>query len=219
MPLWKQIAEMNGYEIPDVATKSSEPDPMMIPNLGDQETNNVTYMSQSSQQLPQQASIPSEQMTMTGFGLSNKAAVNNEFGTRSGALYGNSFHRGIDIPVPRGTKVSVPDGSWVVVNAFGGATAEGPNNSQRNINNRYGNSIVVMNEKTGEKLRFSHLMPGGVLVKPGQKLTGGNVVGMTGATGNVAGATGNHLDLEYYDSKGNLKSARQSPYANYYIGQ
>lgn len=63
----------------------------------------------------------------------------------------------------------------------------------------YGNSILVQ-LPTGEMLRFSHMSQMADL-KPGDQISAGQVFGAPGATGN---ATGEHLDLEYYNSKGQI---------------
>ncbi|HON26187.1 MAG TPA: peptidoglycan DD-metalloendopeptidase family protein, partial [Myxococcota bacterium] len=63
----------------------------------------------------------------------------------------------------------------------------------------YGNSILVQ-LPTGEMLRFSH-MSQMADVKPGDTINAGQVFGAPGATGN---ATGEHLDLEYYNSQGQI---------------
>lgn len=63
----------------------------------------------------------------------------------------------------------------------------------------YGNSVLV-EMPTGERLRFSHLSSLGN-VQVGQDLRPGELLGVTGATGNV---TGEHLDLEYYNQQGQI---------------
>ena len=63
----------------------------------------------------------------------------------------------------------------------------------------YGNSVLV-EMPTGERLRFSHLSSLGN-VQVGQDLRPGELLGVTGATGNV---TGEHLDLEYYNQQGRI---------------
>jgi len=158
-------------------------------------------------------------MGTSGEFLSNKGSVTQEFGNRSSVeKYSGGVNYGTDIAVPRGTKVSVPNGNWIAVDVFSGATAEGPNNRQGGSNRGYGNSVLLQNTATGEKLRFSHLTPGGVGVKRGQKVSGGDVVGRTGATGNTAGRTGQHVDIEYYNSNGRISNVRKSPYAQYIFG-
>lgn len=64
-------------------------------------------------------------------------------------------------------------------------------------NQGYGNS-VLLRLSSGELLRFSHLDTVSNL-QPGMRLEAGQVFGTPGSTGNV---TGEHSDLEYYNSSG-----------------
>lgn len=77
----------------------------------------------------------------------------------------------------------------------------------------YGNSILVQNTETGEKLRYSHLSV--VAVGKGDVLDTGSFIGKSGATGNTTGA---HLDLEYYDKNGKLADVMRSAYGKHYVG-
>ena len=136
--------------------------------------------------------------------------VTSPFGARNKAdIFSRGINRGLDIAVPRGTPIELPNGRWQVVKVFNKATAEGPNNRQRGINEGYGNQVVVVNLDTGEKLSFAHLSQ--AKVRNGDLLNGG-VVGYSGATGNTAGKTGNHVDIEYYDATGQLKDVAKSSY-------
>lgn len=140
--------------------------------------------------------------------------ITQKFGNKSSVeKYSGGVNYGTDIAVPKGTIASLPQGEWEVVDVFDQATAEGPNNPQGGINKGYGNSVLVRNKQTGEKLRYSHLSK--VAVKKGQTVSGGRPIGMTGATGNVAGKTGQHLDIEYYDQQGKINDIFKSGYKNY----
>lgn len=148
--------------------------------------------------------------------LGKGGVVTQKFGNKSAVeKYSGGVNYGTDIAVPKGTPVAVPPGKWQVVEAFDKATAEGPNNRQGGINRGYGNSVLVKNVETGELMRFSHLSQVGV--RPGQTIEGGAVFGKTGATGNVAGRTGQHLDLEYYDSRGRVSDVLKTPYARFLL--
>src|SRR3990167_3002625 len=124
--------------------------------------------------------------------LSQSGPVTQAFGNYNPSLYKginkSMTNTGTDIGVPTGTKVALPPGEWEVVESYSGGGA----------NSGYGNSILVKDKKTGEKLRFSHLSKVARL-KKGDSVRGGKIVALSGATGNV---TGPHLDLEYYDDKG-----------------
>jgi murein DD-endopeptidase MepM/ murein hydrolase activator NlpD len=119
--------------------------------------------------------------------LSQLGPITQAFGVKSALeKYSGGVHYGTDFGVPEGTKVATPGGSWTVVEAGEG------------FNKGYGDSVLIQNEDTGETLRFSHLSK--ILgLQPGQKLSGGQVFGLTGSTGN---STGPHLDLEYKDKSG-----------------
>lgn len=149
--------------------------------------------------------------------LNKQGVITQRFGNRNPIeRFSKGINYGTDIAVPEGTKAALPAGTWKIEEAFSGATASGPNNRQSAINRGYGNSVLATNTRTGEKLRLSHLSK--VDVRPGQVVQGGTVIGKTGATGNVAGATGQHLDLEYYDSSGRVSDVLKSAYAKSILG-
>ena len=126
-------------------------------------------------------------------------------------IFSRGINRGLDIAVPSGTPVELPRGKWQIIHAFNKATAQGPNNRQRSLNEGYGNRVVAVNLETGEKISFAHLSQ--VKVRVGD-LTSGGVIGLSGATGNVAGKTGQHVDIEYYDAAGKLADVTKTSYWN-----
>lgn len=143
--------------------------------------------------------------------LSQTGRVSQRFGNKSNVeVFSGGFNRGTDIAIPVGTKVTLPEGEWHIVESFGGAKRSGYVGN--NDNRGYGNSIVARNRMTGEMIRLSHLSKIGV--KPGQLIKGGQVIALSGHTGN---STGPHLDIEYYDSNGRLKDILSSKYKNYYM--
>ena len=113
--------------------------------------------------------------------------------------YSGGYNYGDDFGAPSGTPVSLPQGSWKVIES----------SSNGDFNRGYGNSVLVENTATGEKLRFSHLSQTPLF--EGQVFTGGQI-GISGDTGNT---TGPHLDLEYYDPQGNLGDISNSDYGRY----
>lgn len=173
--------------------------------------------SVAAQPLPQKElmQIPEgRQQTILGA----SAPITQKFGNRNSIeKYSGGVNYGVDIAVPRGTPLAAPPGKWKVVEAYDGASVEGPNNKEGGSNRGYGNSVLLQNADTGEKMRFSHLQVGGVGVKPGQEIEGGTVFGKTGASGNTAGRTGQHLDWEYYDKNGKIADGLQTPYAQYLL--
>jgi len=123
-------------------------------------------------------------------------------------MYSGGRNWGADFAAPRGTTMAVPQGDWVVEESFGGAK-EG----NRGINSGYGNTILLKNRRTGERLRYEHLT--NVYVKPGQMVTGGNVVATVGSTGN---STGSHASISYIDPAGKIRDILKSPYRNQLFG-
>jgi len=138
--------------------------------------------------------------------LGKSGVITQRFGNKNPIeKFSGGVNYGTDIGVPKGTKVSVPPGKWKVIEAYAGAE-EG----KSAVNRGYGNSILVQNQETGEKMRFSHLSQVGV--RPGEIVDGNKIVGATGSTGN---STGPHLDLEMYDRSGRLIDILNTPYSSY----
>jgi len=115
------------------------------------------------------------------------------------------INRGVDLATKTGTPLYVPEGSWKVANVFSGAKKRGYIGNREN--GGYGNSVLLVNTQTGEKLRMSHLSQVGV--KSGQVISSGQLVAKSGWTGNSSGP---HLDLEYYKSNGKLADATRTKY-------
>jgi len=149
--------------------------------------------------------------------LPSQGPITQLYGARNkGEIFSGGINYGVDVAVPTNTPVAVPAGQWKVVDVYNKNLAQGPNNKNRSANKGYGNSVLVQNLQTGEKLRLSHLSR--ATVKRGDILAGGTRVGYTGATGNVLGKTGQHLDIEYYDSSGRTRDFLKSPYRGYLFG-
>lgn len=127
---------------------------------------------------------------------------------------GGRINRGTDFAGEQGTPVSLPKGEWEVLDARNDIKGRTPENFTASSNYGWGNSVKVKNAETGEVMRLSHMQYGSVPdLKPGQTIEGGKVIGAIGNTGNTHGKTGNHLDVEYYDSKGNRRDVAQTQYA------
>lgn len=144
--------------------------------------------------------------------LPNMPRITQQFGQKSKYdVFSNGVNYGVDFAVKENTPLALPPGQWQVVEAYSGANNRGRIGDK--TNRGYGNSVLVVNTQTGEKLRYSHLK--GVGVQPGKVYSGGTVIGASGATGNV---TGPHLDLEYKNAQGRLADVLNSPYARYLFG-
>lgn len=92
-----------------------------------------------------------------------------------GAMWSSGTHTGVDFPVATGTELHAVGYATVVEAGWGG---------------RYGNN-VVLKMSDGTYTQYAHLSR--VDVKANQKVTTGQLIGLTGATGNV---TGPHLHFE-----------------------
>ncbi|HUL76868.1 MAG TPA: M23 family metallopeptidase [Vicinamibacteria bacterium] len=104
--------------------------------------------------------------------------LSERFGNRIDPFTGlRDFHPGIDIAVPRGTRVHAPADGVVV---FCG-TKQG-----------YGNALVI-DHGYGIVTRYGHL--DGFNVRPGQRVSRGDVIGFSGNTGR---STAPHLHYEVW---------------------
>lgn len=140
----------------------------------------------------------------------NIPKITQAFGNRSSVeAFSKGVNLGTDFGVKKGTPLALPPGEWEVMTTFTGAK-EG----NRGANSGSGNLVKVVNTKTGEMLAFEHLS--GVGVRPGQRLNGGTVVGLSGNTGN---STGPHASIPYQDASGKYHDIMSSPYAKYIFGQ
>jgi murein DD-endopeptidase MepM/ murein hydrolase activator NlpD len=183
--------------------KTYTPEPEKVPSTGFSETGApYSYMGTPKTGI-------SEQGAPYSF-IAKDYPITQKFGNLNPIeKFSGGFNRGTDFATPAGTKVSVPSGEWTVAEAFGGAKSGGVGNS---TNKGWGNSVKLVNRLTGETLRFSHLSS--VNLKPGQIVKAGEVVGLTGSTGN---STGPHLDVEATNSNGRLIDVLQLPYGKEFL--
>jgi murein DD-endopeptidase MepM/ murein hydrolase activator NlpD len=112
------------------------------------------------------------------FAVPTTGKVSSRFGYRVHPVTkkAQSFHSGIDIFAPRGTKVN--------------ATADGVVKTASYNNNGYGNLIILEHEKELSSY-YAHLEK--VLVSQGQRVKKGDQIGTVDSTGM---STGNHLHFE-----------------------
>lgn len=89
--------------------------------------------------------------------------------------YGNSGHRGTDIPAPEGTPILAAHGGTVIISGW---------------NNSYGNQVLLDND-AGLSTRYAHMTA--AAVSAGETVTAGQVIGYVGNTGD---STGFHLHFE-----------------------
>lgn len=129
-----------------------------------------------------------------------KYPVTQGFGPSQYDYLSGGFNYGVDFATPEGTDINLPQGNWVVeeINNDGG------------FNQGYGNTLVVKNATTGEKLRFEHLQD----VNPALQVGAISQGGLVARSGNSGNSTGPHTSIPYWDAQGNPADVLQSPYAN-----
>ena len=89
--------------------------------------------------------------------------------------FGNTGHRGTDIPAPEGTPILAAHSGTVLVSGW---------------NDSYGNQVLLDNG-AGLSTRYAHMTQ--TAVTAGEAVTAGQVIGYVGSTGD---STGNHLHFE-----------------------
>ena len=89
--------------------------------------------------------------------------------------FGNTGHRGTDIPAPEGTPILAAHSGTVLVSGW---------------NDSYGNQVLLDNG-AGLSTRYAHMTA--TAVTAGETVTAGQVIGYVGSTGD---STGNHLHFE-----------------------
>ncbi|MFE9679902.1 peptidoglycan DD-metalloendopeptidase family protein [Streptomyces sp. NPDC006285] len=113
--------------------------------------------------------------TATGFSLPVASPTVGTPYKMSGSMWSSGYHTGVDFVVPTGTSLKAVGAGTVVSAGWGGA---------------YGNQVVIR-LADGHYAQYAHLSS--LSVSAGQTVTGGQQVGLSGATGNV---TGPHLHFE-----------------------
>lgn len=148
------------------------------------------------------------QPMIAGAGVLKGVKLTQPFGNRSSIeKYSGGVNLGADFATPMNTPLPIPDGNWQVIEASSG------------FNNGSGNIVKVRNTKTGEVLGFEHLNK--ISVKPGQTISGGTVIGLSGGGQSGPGrgnSSGSHASLIYLDPSGKYGDILTSPYARYYFG-
>lgn len=111
------------------------------------------------------------------FPLALPSPITSLFGWRQHPIFGDRrFHTGTDLGAPTGTPVvAAKDGEVSVADYRGG----------------YGLMVILRHENGTQETRYAHLSR--ILVRPGEQVEQGEVVGLVGSTGN---STGPHLHFE-----------------------
>ncbi|MDK9500659.1 LysM peptidoglycan-binding domain-containing M23 family metallopeptidase [Streptomyces katrae] len=122
----------------------------------------------------EKASVPAAPAAASGFTAPVSGGVSTQYRT-SGAMWSSGYHTGVDFIASTGTTVRAVGAGTVVSAGWGGA---------------YGNEVVIKHAD-GKYSQYGHLSS--LSVSVGQSVTGGQTIGLSGATGNV---TGPHLHFE-----------------------
>ncbi|MGD1908913.1 MAG: M23 family metallopeptidase [Leptolyngbyaceae cyanobacterium] len=111
------------------------------------------------------------------FPLAAPAPISSLFGMRTHPIFGvQRFHTGTDLAAPTGTPVlAAKAGTVSTADYLGG----------------YGLTVILRHEGGSEETRYAHLSQ--LMVRPGETVEQGDVVGLVGSTGN---STGPHLHFE-----------------------
>lgn len=111
------------------------------------------------------------------FPLAIPSPITSLFGWRTHPIFGDRrFHTGTDLGAPEGTPVvASKDGEVHVADYLGG----------------YGLTVILRHAEGTLETRYAHLSR--ILVRPGETVKQGEVVGLVGSTGN---STGPHLHFE-----------------------
>lgn len=117
------------------------------------------------------------------FPLQGDAVITSNFGLRTHPISGKQrFHAGTDLGAPEGAAVLaalpgvVDTAGWI---------------------NGYGKTVILEHESGTIATLYAHLSE--ILVRPGQSISQGTIIGKVGQTGNV---TGPHLHFELQEKKG-----------------
>lgn len=117
-----------------------------------------------------------------------KVAEHDKYGIRKNhyVLFKERAHSGFDITADIETEVKAIANGKVLLAEFDGTTTEGYDA----FNDGYGNKVEILNDD-GRRVVYGHLRE--ILVKPGDIVTQGMIIGKTGSSG---GSRVPHLHLE-----------------------
>lgn len=138
-----------------------------------------TIDGKSYQYFPEERLTPTELAFFLDTNLRmplDNSVLTSGFGTRVSPITGlNHIHKGIDLAAPEGTKVYACKGGKVAI---------------ASVDNIYGNYIILDHENNTQSV-YAHLSA--KLVKTGEEVSRGTVIGKVGSTG---ASTGPHLHFE-----------------------
>ncbi|MDX2527240.1 LysM peptidoglycan-binding domain-containing M23 family metallopeptidase [Streptomyces europaeiscabiei] len=131
--------------------------------------------SKDTQASTSTSSGQSSSSSSSGFSLPIQGATVGTAYKTAGSMWSSGYHTGVDFVAPTGTTLKSVGAGTVVSAGWGGA---------------YGNQVVIK-LADGYYAQYAHLSS--ISVSAGQSVSGGQQIGLSGATGNV---TGPHLHFE-----------------------
>jgi murein DD-endopeptidase MepM/ murein hydrolase activator NlpD len=131
--------------------------------------------SKDTQASTSTSSGQSSSSNSSGFSLPIQGATVGTAYKTAGSMWSSGYHTGVDFVAPTGTALKAVGAGTVVSAGWGGA---------------YGNQVVIK-LADGYYAQYAHLSS--ISVSAGQSVSGGQQIGLSGATGNV---TGPHLHFE-----------------------
>ncbi|MDX3585847.1 LysM peptidoglycan-binding domain-containing M23 family metallopeptidase [Streptomyces europaeiscabiei] len=131
--------------------------------------------SKDTQASTSTSSGQSSSSNSSGFSLPIQGATVGTAYKTAGSMWSSGYHTGVDFVAPTGTTLKSVGAGTVVSAGWGGA---------------YGNQVVIK-LADGYYAQYAHLSS--ISVSAGQSVSGGQQIGLSGATGNV---TGPHLHFE-----------------------
>ncbi|MGW0844696.1 LysM peptidoglycan-binding domain-containing M23 family metallopeptidase [Streptomyces sp. NPDC002787] len=134
-----------------------------------------TQESKDTQASTSTSSGQSSSSNGSGFSMPLQGASIGTAYKTAGSMWSSGYHTGVDFVAPTGTSLKAVGAGTVVSAGWGGA---------------YGNQVVIK-LADGYYAQYAHLSS--ISVSAGQSVTGGQQIGLSGATGNV---TGPHLHFE-----------------------
>ncbi|WP_371574776.1 M23 family metallopeptidase [Streptomyces sp. NBC_01314] len=134
-----------------------------------------TQESKDTQASTSTSNGQSSSSSSSGFSLPLQGATIGTAYKTAGSMWSSGYHTGVDFVAPTGTTLKAVGAGTVVSAGWGGA---------------YGNQVVIK-LADGYYAQYAHLSS--ISVSAGQSVSGGQQIGLSGATGNV---TGPHLHFE-----------------------
>ncbi|MBE4738723.1 MULTISPECIES: M23 family metallopeptidase [Streptomyces] len=151
------------------SSKPTEPAKTPKPSAPAKQESKDTQASTST------ASGQSSSSNASGFSRPITGATVGTAYKTAGSMWSSGYHTGVDFVAPTGTSLKAVGAGTVVSAGWGGA---------------YGNQVVIR-LADGYYAQYAHLSS--ISVSAGQAVSGGQQIGLSGATGNV---TGPHLHFE-----------------------